>query len=195
MSILAVPSTSSILLTQLATATWRKRQIPRAPVIVRITQDVMTTFTWTLGGNTVFLTGTFTNWSNHIPLQKDGHIFTRTIVWNCVKSATRENDPSVQPVWYASYKFIVDGDWRFSPEDPTTTDEKGNINNTVDLTNYKALSNNAMKNGSQDISYEASRIIESKKDKPLVSFEQFNETAPKLPSLFTSCPYLDVIFC
>ena len=30
------------------------------------------------------------------------------------------------------YKFIVDGEWRFSPDDPTAPDEHGNINNIVD---------------------------------------------------------------
>lgn len=32
------------------------------------------------------------------------------------------------------YKFIVDGDWRFSPDDPTIADEHGNINNVIDTT-------------------------------------------------------------
>ncbi len=32
------------------------------------------------------------------------------------------------------YKFIVDGEWRFSPDDPTAHDEHGNINNFIDTT-------------------------------------------------------------
>jgi hypothetical protein len=40
----------------------------------------MVTFTWTLDGNTVFVTGTFTNWTNHIAMQRDGHVFSTTIV-------------------------------------------------------------------------------------------------------------------
>ena len=35
------------------------------------------------------------------------------------------------------YKFIVDGEWRFSPDDPTAPDEQGNINNIIDTTNYE----------------------------------------------------------
>jgi 5'-AMP-activated protein kinase regulatory beta subunit len=32
------------------------------------------------------------------------------------------------------YKFIVDNEWRFSPDLPTTKDEHGNINNIIDTT-------------------------------------------------------------
>jgi 5'-AMP-activated protein kinase regulatory beta subunit len=32
------------------------------------------------------------------------------------------------------YKFIVDGEWKFSPDDPHTPDENGNINNYIDTT-------------------------------------------------------------
>jgi 5'-AMP-activated protein kinase regulatory beta subunit len=34
------------------------------------------------------------------------------------------------------YKFIVDGEWCFSPDDEITTDDKGNLNNVIDTRNY-----------------------------------------------------------
>lgn len=34
------------------------------------------------------------------------------------------------------YKFIVDGEWRFSPDDQTSPDEDGNINNVIDTNQY-----------------------------------------------------------
>ena len=34
------------------------------------------------------------------------------------------------------YKFIVDGEWRFSPEDATMSDDNGYINNYIDTTNF-----------------------------------------------------------
>lgn len=37
------------------------------------------------------------------------------------------------------YKFIVDGEWRFSPEDPTIPDPNGNINNVIDTTKFQPL--------------------------------------------------------
>lgn len=35
-----------------------------------------------------------------------------------------------------TYKFIVDNDWRFAPDQPTCRDNNGNINNFIDTTNY-----------------------------------------------------------
>ena len=131
----------------------------------------MVTFTWTLDVNTVFVTGTFTNWKDHIAMQRDGHVFSTTI-----ELERGEHH----------YKFIVDGDWRLSPEDPTKPDAQGNINNYIDTSNYKGLSKNVL-SGSK----EASTLVEPKRDKVLVSFEQFDEQAKKLPNLFTCCSYLD----
>jgi 5'-AMP-activated protein kinase regulatory beta subunit len=37
---------------------------------------------------------------------------------------------------YYRYKFIVDGEWRFSPEDATMSDDNGYINNYIDTTNF-----------------------------------------------------------
>ena len=34
------------------------------------------------------------------------------------------------------YKFIVDKEWRFAPDQPTMRDSSGNINNYIDTTNY-----------------------------------------------------------
>ena len=41
---------------------------------------VNTSFKWAHGGNTVFLTGTFTGWKDHYPLQKNGNEFTGILV-------------------------------------------------------------------------------------------------------------------
>ncbi|KAL4443182.1 hypothetical protein ABPG74_002249 [Tetrahymena malaccensis] len=87
---------------------------------------VNTLFKWNFGGNTVYVTGTFSNWINHIQLQKQGQEFSI-----CVRL----------PPGLHQYKFIVDGEWRFSPEDNQTTDENGNINNIIDTTNYKNTDN------------------------------------------------------
>jgi 5'-AMP-activated protein kinase regulatory beta subunit len=35
-----------------------------------------------------------------------------------------------------AYKFIVDDDWRFAPDQPTVSDTSGNINNYLDLTTF-----------------------------------------------------------
>ncbi len=87
-----------------------------------------------MGGNSVFVTGTFTKWKNHIPLQRDGYLFSTTIVINNIIEAIIKRDPSVIFKLGIRYKFIVDGEWRFNSEDPTTPDDQGNINNIIDTT-------------------------------------------------------------
>lgn len=37
------------------------------------------------------------------------------------------------------YKFRVDGNWRFAPDQSVTRDKSGNENNVVDLTSSKTL--------------------------------------------------------
>ena len=78
-------------------------------------------FTWEHGGHNVYLTGTFTGWERHIPMHRSGHDFV-TIV-------------KLQRKGYA-FKFIVDNDWRFSPEQPVIRDPSGNINNYCDLRHF-----------------------------------------------------------
>ncbi|KAM3128312.1 hypothetical protein pb186bvf_019609 [Paramecium bursaria] len=85
----------------------------------QVTKEVVNTvFKWNQGGQKVFVVGTFTQWKQSIQLQKDkqGEF---SIVLPLEKGVHQ-------------YKFIVDGDWRFAPEDPTCTDEQGNINNVID---------------------------------------------------------------
>ena len=41
---------------------------------------VNTYFRWNCGGNNVMLTGTFTGWKDHIPLQKVGQEFSTILV-------------------------------------------------------------------------------------------------------------------
>lgn len=37
------------------------------------------------------------------------------------------------------YKFRVDGNWRYAPDQDITRDERGNENNIIDLTNSKTI--------------------------------------------------------
>eukprot|EP01017_Pseudomicrothorax_dubius_P007552 TRINITY_DN12358_c0_g1_i3.p1 TRINITY_DN12358_c0_g1~~TRINITY_DN12358_c0_g1_i3.p1 ORF type:complete len:289 (-),score=43.03 TRINITY_DN12358_c0_g1_i3:36-902(-) len=83
---------------------------------------VNTEFKWPFGGETVYLTGTFTFWRDHIPMQRNGDEFTTILKL---------------PRGVYQYKFIVDGDWQHSPDDPTTSDPCGNINNILDTTGFQ----------------------------------------------------------
>lgn len=54
-------------------------------------------------------------------------------------SSVAKASPSVHNFTFPRYKFIVDGEWRFSPEDLTMSDDNGYINNYIDTTNFEPL--------------------------------------------------------
>lgn len=35
------------------------------------------------------------------------------------------------------YKFIVDGEWKYAPEQPAMYDERGNVNNVIEVQEYQ----------------------------------------------------------
>lgn len=73
-------------------------------------------FFWKDEGKVVFLTGTFTNWRNHVPMMKRGGEFMV--------------DLELKPGIY-HYKYIVDGEWKYSTKDKYEIDNHGNINNVL----------------------------------------------------------------
>ena len=84
-------------------------------------RNIPTVFRWEHGGNQVYLTGTFTNWTRKIPLHRSGNDFL-----------TIQSVPAAMQ----GFKFVVDDEWRFAPELATVKDIEGNINNIIDLTNF-----------------------------------------------------------
>mmetsp|Transcript_25740 Transcript_25740/g.25015 ORF Transcript_25740/g.25015 Transcript_25740/m.25015 type:complete len:89 (+) Transcript_25740:269-535(+) len=82
--------------------------------------QVNTVITWSLGGNEVFLIGSFNQWSQRVPMKKNGNEFFLVM--------TLERG-------HHEYKFIVNNEWRFAPDQPTVKDNHGNINNYIDTTN------------------------------------------------------------
>ena len=84
------------------------------------------------------------------------------------------------------YKYIVDGDWRFSPDDATTHDEQGNINNVIDTTQIEPAI--------QEISRQGSTLVPEKKyQKVEINTQaQFHETAPPVPAHLLQVTFLNV---
>jgi len=79
---------------------------------------VPTVFTWTGGGKDVYITGTFNNWKEKIPLNMSEKDFT--IIQNL-------------PPGVYQYKFVVDGKWVHAQDQSISTDMKGNVNNFVEI--------------------------------------------------------------
>ena len=82
---------------------------------------VPTVFKWEHGGRHVYITGTFNNWEKQIPMHRSGNDFT--YVHNLKKGKH-------------AFKFIVDDEWRFAPDQPTIADIEGRINNFIDITDF-----------------------------------------------------------
>lgn len=82
---------------------------------------VPTVFKWEHGGRHVYITGTFNNWERQIPMHRSGNDFT--YVHNLPKGKH-------------AFKFIVDDEWRFAPDQPTIADIEGRINNFIDITEF-----------------------------------------------------------
>ncbi len=79
-------------------------------------------FRWDGGGRNVYITGTFNKWSEKIPMRRSGNDFLY------IRELKKGRH---------AYKFIVDDEWRFAPDQPTVADPHGYINNFVDLTNFE----------------------------------------------------------
>ena len=81
------------------------------------------TFIYPDKAQNVKLTGSFCNWNIKYDMIKDPND-------NKFKLALPLNNEIYQ------FKFIVDNEWKYSPNYQTQPDNLGNINNCIDLTNY-----------------------------------------------------------
>ncbi|XP_010270229.1 PREDICTED: SNF1-related protein kinase regulatory subunit beta-2 isoform X2 [Nelumbo nucifera] len=84
-------------------------------------QGVPTMITWSYGGKEVAVEGSWDNWRTRKPLQRSGKDFTIM---------------KVLPSGVYQYRFIVDGQWMYSPDMPWVRDDTGNAYNILDLQDY-----------------------------------------------------------
>ncbi|XP_063901161.1 5'-AMP-activated protein kinase subunit beta-1-like [Zophobas morio] len=75
-------------------------------------------FRWTHGGSHIYVTGTFNNWRERIPLNKSREEFTTII--------------NLPPGTH-QFKFIVDNEWKINPDLPTMPDRSGAVNNFLEI--------------------------------------------------------------
>ena len=83
---------------------------------------VPTVFKWEHGGRNVYITGTFNNWERQIPMHRSGNDFS--YVHNLQRGKH-------------AFKFVVDDEWRFAPDQPTVADIEGRINNFIDVSEFQ----------------------------------------------------------
>jgi hypothetical protein len=90
-----------------------------------VDDTVPTVFKWEHGGRNVYITGTFNNWERQIPMHRSGNDFS--YVHNLKRGKH-------------AFKFIVDDEWRFAPDQPTVADIEGRINNFIDVSDFTPYS-------------------------------------------------------
>ncbi|GFQ03099.1 snf1-related protein kinase regulatory subunit beta-2 [Phtheirospermum japonicum] len=84
-------------------------------------QGVPTMITWSYGGEEVLVEGSWDDWKTRKPLQRSGKDFTIMMV---LSSGVYQ------------YRFIVDGQLRYSTDQLWEQDESGNAYNVLDLQDY-----------------------------------------------------------
>lgn len=83
---------------------------------------VPTVFKWEHGGRNVYITGTFNNWDRQIPMHRSGNDFS--YVHNLKRGKH-------------AFKFVVDDEWRFAPDQPTVADVEGRVSNFIDVSEFQ----------------------------------------------------------
>lgn len=127
------------------------------------------TFTWEEGGNEVKLIGSFSDWKNNYNMKKD-------IKDNVFKISLPLNNELY------TYKFIVDGEWKYSQKQPIKKDDQGNINNFLDLTKFFMNLNppsNEPKVSEENKKIEENKNIEEKRIKKKKSSKLSNKKSAK----------------
>jgi hypothetical protein len=116
------PSASSTPTQRTTTTISTNEEQSLQPIIPETTTDVVpTVFKWEHGGRNVYITGTFNNWERQIPMHRSGNDFT--YVHNLKRGKH-------------AFKFIVDDEWRYAPDQPTIADVEGRINNFIDVSDF-----------------------------------------------------------
>ncbi|EYU46163.1 hypothetical protein MIMGU_mgv1a011574mg [Erythranthe guttata] len=84
-------------------------------------QGIPTIITWSFGGNSVAVEGSWDNWRTRKILQRSGKDHSVLLVL---------------PSGVFRYKFIVDGEVKYIPDFPSETDETGRVCNLLDVHDY-----------------------------------------------------------
>eukprot|EP00917_Polyrhabdina_sp_WS-2016_P004668 GHVP01010743.1.p1 GENE.GHVP01010743.1~~GHVP01010743.1.p1 ORF type:complete len:286 (+),score=46.87 GHVP01010743.1:51-908(+) len=93
---------------------------------LRVSEEtVCCVFTWRHPGVEVILTGSFCNW-----IVRESHRLSR--IGNNEFVTIKQLPKGIH-----HYKFIVDGQWKFASEQDTIKDQRGNINNVLDISNFE----------------------------------------------------------
>ena len=133
-------------------------------------------FIWKEGGNDIYVTGSFVNSKQWFNLERTGDSFQRKILLPKEKHL---------------FKFIVDNDWKNSSFYDKTTDEKGNVNNVIDLKVISASNKEKPKKAcNEDKTPKTKTETNNKKLSVNIDNSPYSEVVPDRRSLNNEAPVL-----
>lgn len=107
--------------------------MPEAAAVVPGTVLIPVRFVWKNGGNSVYLCGSFTQWSQLVPmLPVEGSDNVFQTVYGLMPG-------------YHQYKFYVDEQWRNDESQPSVTGDYGVVNTLLLATDYMDVDNEAFR--------------------------------------------------
>ncbi|KAG6392412.1 hypothetical protein SASPL_146630 [Salvia splendens] len=123
-------------------------------------QGIPTMITWGYGGKEVSVEGSWDGWKSRKPLQRSGKDFTIM---------------KVLPSGVYQYRFLVDGQWRHSPDLPWEQDDSGNAYNVLDLQDYVPEDIDSISG------FEPPQSPDSSYNNTLLGQEDFGKEPPMVP--------------
>lgn len=129
-------------------------------------------FTWTQGAQDVKLCIEEFGWQE-IPMVRSGIDF---------------NVVSELPRWKHRYKFLVDGEFQFAPDQQTDTVHDGSKSDTVNIINLEDFDKNMFLEDPSCFVSEADLIYTQR----LPDISEYTADAPHVPSLLNKSPYIAI---
>lgn len=132
------------------------------------------TFIWKDSGNDVFITGSFAGWKQWFMLDRQGDVFVRKLQL---------------PRGKHYFKFIVDKDWKCGDNYNKETDDKGNVNNTIDFTFIESPKGKDKAKLDPSQTSNQKTVVLKKKTKPN-EMGSYSEIYPERSGLNTETPVI-----
>nr|CAB3265153.1 5'-AMP-activated protein kinase subunit beta-1 [Phallusia mammillata] len=154
------PDHNEILASELVGSDISGSEVKKVPAVIR----------WKGGGKEVYISGSYDKWQNKLRLNRSHDDFVAVVDL---------------PAGVHEYKFLVDGNWKVDPQEPTKQNDMGTVNNYLevkpsDFEVFEALAYDSTGNKFDNTNY-LSNAGDYSQDVPRSLMEDSNLHPPSLP--------------